>query len=267
MSFRAKKAFLCVVLALAALPAARSQSGSPSREGNEFDMRAAAKQILAQANEARAQAGVGPLEWDPALAAAALKHCRRMIAEGPIAHQYAGEPDLGARAEQAGAHFSVIEENVAFGPTPGGIHMQWMNSPGHRENLLSPDVDRVGIAVLPGRGEYYSVADYSRGVESLGLRQVETRVAALVRQSGVEIAGDPSVARAACTTDHGIPRATGGMQPSFVMRWQDADLSQVPHALAERLATGRYREAAVGSCPAQNLGGSFTAYRIAVILY
>ena len=51
------------------------------------------------------------------------------------------------------------------------------------------------------------------------------------------------------------------------MRWQDADLTQLPQALAERLASGNYRQAAVGSCPAQITEGSFTAYRVAVLLY
>ena len=55
--------------------------------------------------------------------------------------------------------------------------------------------------------------------------------------------------------------------PGFVMRWQSADLTVLPKALVDRLATGRYRRAAVGSCPAQGLEGSFTAYRLAVLLY
>ena len=85
-------------------------------------MQAEAEQIFALANQARAQAGVGRLQWDPALAAAALQHCQRMAAEGPIAHRYGGEPDLSGRAAQAGAHFSVIEENVAVGPSADAIH-------------------------------------------------------------------------------------------------------------------------------------------------
>jgi hypothetical protein len=64
-----------------------------------------------------------------------------------------------------------------------------------------------------------------------------------------------------------MPRAAGGMQPRFIMRWQDAELSHLPQELANRLATGRYRAADVGSCPAQNVEGAFSAYRIAVILY
>jgi hypothetical protein len=50
------------------------------------------------------------------------------------------------------------------------------------------------------------------------------------------------------------------------MRWQDAELSHLPGALLDRIATGRYREAAVGSCPSQSADGTFTVYRIAVLL-
>jgi hypothetical protein len=128
-------------------------------------------------------------------------------------------------------------------------------------------VYRVGIAVVAARGVLYAVADYSRAVEQLSAPQVEARVAALVRASGVAIMRDPSLARAACTTDGGMPRAQGGPTPRFVMRWQDADLSQLPRALADRIASGNYRQAEVGSCPAQVAGGAFTAYRVAVLLY
>jgi len=45
------------------------------------------------------------------------------------------------------------------------------------------------------------------------------------------------------------------------------DMSQLPQALAERLGSGRYQRAAVGSCPAAGQEGTFTAYRVAVLLY
>ena len=246
---------------------AAAQWNSPARDERAGNLQAEAGQIFALANQARAQTGVGRLEWDPALAAAALEHCQRMAVEGPIAHRYGGEPDLGARAAQAGAHFSMIEENVAVGPSANAIHEEWMESPGHRANLLSPDVDRVGVAVVAARGVLYSVADYSRAVEQLSAVQVEARVAALVRVSGVTILSDSRLARAACATDEGLPRTADGAMPRFVMRWQDADLTRLPQALVDRLASGNYRAAAVGSCPAQISEGSFTAYRVAVLLY
>ena len=253
---------------LAALPAlVAAQIASQDPYTGSGNLQAESRRIFALTNEARAQAGVGSVEWDPTLAAAALKHCERMAAEGPISHQYSGEEDLTTRAAQAGAHFSVIEENVAVGPSADAIQEGWMQSPGHRANLLSPDVDRVGVAVVAARGELYAVTDFSRGVEQLNAAQVEARIAALVRVSGVTILRDPSMARAACATDNGMPRAEGAAMPRFVMRWQDADLTELPQALRARLASGNYRQAAVGSCPAQVSGGAFSAYRVAVILY
>jgi len=246
---------------------ASAQYGAYPQESSAPDMRGASEQIFALANQARAQAGVGRLQWDPALAQAALAHCRRMAEEGPIAHRYGGEKDVSGRAADAGAHFSVIEENVAVGPSAAGIHEEWMQSPGHRTNLLSPDVDHVGIAVVAARGVLYAVADYSREVEQLSATEAEARVAALIRVSGVAILRDPTLARQTCTTDEGIPHPQNGAMPRFVMRWQSGDLDHLPPALIEKLSSGNYRQAAVGSCPAQISQGTFSGYRVAVLLY
>lgn len=228
---------------------------------------AAAEQLFALANQSRAQVGDRPLQWDAALTEAAMKHCRRMAAEGPIAHRYSGEPDLSERTSMAGAHFDLIEENVAVGPYPAGIHEGWMNSPGHRENLLNRDVDHVGIAVVAYHGVLYAVADYSRAVATRTPVQVEAAVAGLIRMSGVAIRRESSQARAACATDHGMPQSGSGPQATFVMRWQDSDLARLPQALVDRLSSGRYHEAEVGSCPSHEAVGAFTSYRIAVLLY
>jgi hypothetical protein len=99
------------------------------------------------------------------------------------------------------------------------------------------------------------------------MAQVEERVSALVAASGVTVLQDPRAARAACVADRGMPRSTGGMQPQFVMRWQDAILTRLPQQLIDRLETGSYRMADVGACLPQDVSGDFTAFRIAVILY
>lgn len=230
-------------------------------------MQSVAEQIFAYANQSRTEAGVGRLQWDPALAVAALYHCRRMALQGPIAHRYPGEPDLTERASQAGAHFGLIEENVAVGPSAATIHDEWMHSPGHRSNLLTPDVDRIGVAVIASRGVLYAVADYARDVPALTAPQVEARVADLIRASGIAILSNPVAARAACATSSGMPRSQTASQPGFIMRWQGSDLGRLPQALVDRLTSGNYRQAAIGSCPAQGAEGSFTSYRMAVLLY
>ena len=148
-----------VVLAQASPRSSRFQSSQ--------SIQAEAWRIVQLANQARAAAGAGPLKWDAALAAAARQHCLRMAAEGPLSHRYRGEPDTAERAARADAHFSLIEENVALGPDPATIHQQWMHSSGHRDNLLNPEVDRVGVAVVAGRRGLYAVADYARNVPQL----------------------------------------------------------------------------------------------------
>ncbi len=261
-----QKKALILSLALVA-PLLFSPKGSFAEDGDSVTVPTAAEQLFALANQTRAQSGAGRLSWDPALAAAAMNHCKRMAYEGPISHRYNGEADLASRAGQAGAHFELIEENVAVGPTASMIHDEWMHSPGHRSNLLNPEVDRVGVAVVASRGVLYAVADYEHGVESLNGREVESRVAEMMHRSGVSIASDASMARAACAMGEGMPRSPNGAQPGFIMRWQGSEMAQLPQALQERLASGRYRSAAVGSCPAQGQEGTFTAYRVAVLLY
>jgi uncharacterized protein YkwD len=239
---------------------------NPQDSAGGSDLRGVVEQIFALGNQARAQAGVAKLAWDPALAEAALQHCRMMAAAGPISHQYRGEPDLSSRAAQAGAHFGLIEENVAAAPSAAAIHQAWMQSPGHRENLLNPGVDHVGIAVVYARGVLYAVADYGAVVENLSPMQVEARVAALVRVSGVSILADPAMARAACVSDDDLRRSRGA-RPEWMIRWQNTDLSELPQDLVKQLASGNYRKAAIGNCPAQSDGSGFTSYRVAVLLY
>ncbi len=163
------------VFCVSALPKAAAQSRPAVEPGTV--------QLMALANEARAAAGAAPLRWDNALAEAARKHCLRMAAEGPIAHRYPGELDLSERAGLAGAHFDLVEENVAIGPTPVIIHDEWMHSMGHRENILNPEVDRVGIAVIASRGVLYATADYAHGVQALSQTEIEKHVAELIKPS------------------------------------------------------------------------------------
>jgi len=111
-----------------------------------------------------------------------------------------------------------------------------MQSPGHRKNMLSPEVDHVGIAVVYARGVLYVVVDYSAAVENLSPLQVEARVAALVHASGVSILRDPTMARSACAGDHDLLRSTAA-SPAWMIRWQNADLSHLPQDLVKQLAS------------------------------
>jgi hypothetical protein len=242
-----------------------AQTGSLN--GNPTTIPPESWQIVQLVNLARAEAGAGPLQWDAALAEAARQHCMRMTAEGPIEHQYEGESAVGERAGRAGAHFSLIAESVAVGSTPADIHGQWMRSPDDRTNLMNRQVDRLGVAIIASRGALYVVADYGRAVSALTQSQVEAAIAGLLRHSGIAVLRDTTAARAACVTDRRLSRSEAGPQPGFVFRWQDSELTHLPQALMDRLTSPQYSQAAVGSCPAQDVSGAFTTYRVAVLLY
>lgn len=226
-----------------------------------------AQQILELINHTRAGAGAPQLQWDPALAEVAREHGMRMAADGSAEHQYTDEPDISRRAAQSGAHFSLIGEEVAVGSTPANIHEQWMNSPGSRATLLSPQMDHIGIVVIESDGDLYAVAEFEHAVPALTQTQVEATIAGLLQRGGLRVLHDTTTARAVCATDKPFSRAETGRHPGFVSRWQDPDMTHLPPELAELIKTPQYKEAEVGSCPAHDVKGSFTAYRVAVLLY
>jgi hypothetical protein len=243
---------------------AQTHAGSDFHDGSLHSMPSQAQQLFTLANQSRAAQGLKALQWDPALTAGALQHCTRMAQDGSISHRYRAEPDVTERAAHAGAHFSLIEENVAVGPYAAGIHEGWMNSPEHRANLLNPGIDRVGIAVVQRGQALYAVADYAHAAQVLTEAQVEATVAAMLRAKGIEILKDASQARAYCASSGSF---RGKNQPDLAMRWQNTDVTAIPPDLAKRMATAAYSKAAVGSCPVQDVDGGFTVYRVAVLLY
>jgi Cysteine-rich secretory protein family len=220
--------------------------------------------LLSAANAERAQRGLQPLHWDRALYEAASYHAEQMAERESISHRYEGEPELMARGQQAGARFSVISENVAEAPSAVMIQDAWMNSEKHRENLLDPRVDSIGIRVI-GRGDrLYAVEDFDRSVTSMSLEEQEVAVGQLLQlRSSVTILPTTADARRTCSMETGY---AGERRPWFVMRYTADDLTKIPTMLEERLATGNYNAAVVGACPAEG-EHNFTAYNIAVLLY
>ena len=218
--------------------------------------------LLAAANEDRAAHGIGPLHLDAGLGTAARQHNLEMVRHGNISHQFAGEADLAERAGQAGAHFSLVTENVAEAQNSAQIHDLWMHSPGHRANLLDEKVDAIGISVIQDRGQLYAVEDFARTVEQMPLAQQERTVGALIGATGIIVGPTTPAARQTCAMETGY---AGGRQPWFVMRYTSADLKRLPDELTSRLATGKYHQAEVGAC--KTAQGPFTSYSLAVLLY
>jgi hypothetical protein len=221
-----------------------------------------ANSLFRQMNHERVTRSLLPMRWDAALGRAAEIHLKWQIQSAELSHQFAGEPDLAARAASAGAHLSVVAENLALGSDAATIHSGWMHSPHHRDNILDSKLNAVGFAVAHTERGYLVVADYGRRVEELSSGEVEPKIALLLKQRGVTVSAEHARARAACAVADGAP---AGKPPRFLMRWQSPDLTVLPRALLQRLSGFPNSVASVGACPAQD-AGDFSSYRIAVLL-
>ena len=108
--------------------------------------------MLALVNQARAGAGCGALTADPALAAVARAHSADMRDRGYFSHT---DPDGRSpfdRAEQAGVG-NARAENIARGqPDAGAVVRAWLDSPGHRENVLNCGYRTMGVGLATGAG-------------------------------------------------------------------------------------------------------------------
>jgi uncharacterized protein YkwD len=224
--------------------------------------------LLAAANRERAALGRSQLRADAVLSQAARFHALQMASHAGISHQFPGEPNLSERGAKVGAHFSLITENVAEAPDSSMFHDMWMHSKGHRDNLLNPSVNVVGIAIVSRDGQYYAVEDFASTVESLSFNQQEATVASLLSQTGLAVGSTPRTAsladaRRTCSMDSGY---VGQNKPWFIMRYTASRLDQLPSQLESRISSGRYHQAVVAACT-DNDTGPFTAYNIAVLLY
>ena len=219
--------------------------------------------LLAAANAERHVIGLPELRWNERLTQAARFHAREMAARHTISHQFAGEPDLASRAGQAGTRFSLVTENVAEASTSATIHRLWMQSEGHRANLLDPHVDSIGIAVVFNGGQLYAVEDFSETVRWLAPADQESAVAGLLEHSGLEVEAGLEDARRTCLRSTGYD---GPRKPWYIMRYSTSDLSRLPSELSSKIASGRYKSAVVGACASQE-DGPFSSYHLAVLLY
>jgi len=254
------KTLAAATLALASItPNLQAKSAFAS----ENNLTVAEQYLFAAANEARANQGLSPLRLDPVLTEASARHAQEMANHATISHQFEGEPELATRGANAGAHFSLISENVGEAPSSVIIHDLWMHSPGHRANLLDPNVDSIGIAIVTRNNQLYAVEDFATTVKILTLNQQERTVAGVIAQSGMRVAETTEEARQTCTMSTGY---AGSRQPWFIMRYTAASLNAIPSQLKNRLTSGKYHQAVVGACAATRKS-SFTAYNIAVLLY
>ncbi|MEW2314494.1 CAP domain-containing protein [Streptomyces bauhiniae] len=112
--------------------------------------------IVELVNAERAKAGCSPVALNSTLTKAAQDHSADMAAHNTMSHTGSDGSDPGSRITAAGYQWSAYGENVAYGySTPEQVMDGWMNSPGHRENILNCSYKEIGVG-LAQPGSYWT---------------------------------------------------------------------------------------------------------------
>lgn len=116
-------------------------------------------EIVRYTNEARAQNGLPALRLNAKLLDAARIHARQMAERQRLAHDIAGAPypDLQARLVAVEYAYSRAAENISWNrPDARSTVTGWMNSSGHRANILDGRITEIGAAMArSAKGEPY----------------------------------------------------------------------------------------------------------------
>lgn len=174
---------------------------------NQFEL-----QMLALINQERTSRGLDALKLEQKLNSAAEEHSQWMLETNTFSHTGENGSSPGQRMRDAGFTFSgswASAENVAWQSERGAsgiaddvadLHRALMNSPGHRANILNPDLVYVGIGIEVG-----TFTHGSYGYESVMVTQNFARTSAPVTL-------DPQNPDAAAAEDgpNDAPSATNG---------------------------------------------------------
>lgn len=104
------------------------------------------QEIVTRTNLQRARYGLHPLRIDFGLLRSARRHAQWMTRNNSMQHS------------------SGVAENIAMGqPSPTAVLAAWMNSSGHRANILNPHYTRIGIATYATpQGVHYYCQQFRR---------------------------------------------------------------------------------------------------------
>ncbi|TFB13396.1 hypothetical protein E3U55_16105 [Filobacillus milosensis] len=107
-------------------------------------------------NEERAKEGLEPLEFSVDVSHVARAKSQDMAKNNYFSHE---SPTYGSPFEmmtEFGVHYWSAGENIAMGQrTPEQVMDGWMNSDGHRANILQEKFTHIGVGLVQDNGTYY----------------------------------------------------------------------------------------------------------------
>ena len=115
------------------------------------------RRVAELVNVERQKNGLAPLAFDSSISNVARIKSKDMSDNNYFAHQ---SPTYGSAADmltQNGIRYSAWGENIAAGQrTPEEVVNAWMNSPGHRANILGSQFTKIGVGYVNGSRPYWT---------------------------------------------------------------------------------------------------------------
>jgi uncharacterized protein YkwD len=143
--------------------AARGRAARSSRVDSENDLKpmrpmsrieqveSLEQECLDEINRLRRAEGLAPLRFSPDLLPVAREYSRRMAEEKFFSHTDPDGFSVRQRVEAARIRWKMLGENLAYSNgyiNPVAVTLRgWMDSPGHRRNILDPDYQHTAIGV------------------------------------------------------------------------------------------------------------------------
>jgi uncharacterized protein YkwD len=157
MAIRALIAVAALCVALTALPGTAEAGGCVAAKATtaHASKRQIVRATLCELNRTRGHYGLHRLRLNKKLSRAARRHARDMARRNYFSHDTLGGGSFLDRIRRTGylrgAHSWIVGENLAWGSRgysrPQVIMRMWMNSPGHRANILNGSFREIGIGV------------------------------------------------------------------------------------------------------------------------
>lgn len=120
-----------------------------TKPGPDSSLHPFEQEVLTLVNSERASAGCPSLTANDKLVAAARGHSQDMADNDFFSHTGSNGSSPSDRIEAQGYNWSWWGENIAAGySSPADVMAGWMNSPGHRDNILTCDFTEIGIGYV-----------------------------------------------------------------------------------------------------------------------
>jgi uncharacterized protein YkwD len=257
--------FLVLVLAPGAYPQQTSDAGSEPR-------------LFALINQERVKAGLPPLLYDERLALAARKHTQLMVHEDTLSHQLDGEESLQLRVSDENVRCDHDGENIALDSDLEVAHTMLMQSPHHRENILGPQFNSVGVGIVKSDDLIYITEDFAHVLPDYSELEADTvaqkAIDEYAKSQSVPVPvrkPRPQLKQMACdmALDDQLASQKAGILPgvSSAVAWNASDLGKLPANLRKLLAQPLTSGYSLGVCFAPSVTHPGGVYWLVMVIY